>query len=151
MKYDVASAKKHAADGQIEAWVDAYLAEGDWANAGLSEGLKLQTRYWVGPIEMALDDLVRTCGPEPNMPFQVDAAGWELKVTLLAGSIQDPADLPPVIAEYLQGILYIRDGNHRHEALRRYRANRCWVLIWYNSEKDWREHIVANEKVDTEE
>jgi hypothetical protein len=142
MKYDVASAQKYATDGQIEAWVHAYLAEDDWANSGLSEGLKLQTRYWTGPIEVPLDDLVRTCGPEPGMPFQVDAAGWELKVTLLTRSIQDPTDLSPVIAEYLQRILYVRDGNHRHEALRRYGANHCWTLIWYNSEEDWKEHNV---------
>jgi hypothetical protein len=74
--------------------------------------------------------------------FPVDAAGWELKVILLARDIRNPADLPPVIAEYLQGILYVRDGNHRHEALRRYGADRCWVLIWYNSEKDWMAHMV---------
>lgn len=143
MRYDVASAKKYAADGRIEAWVHAYLTEGDWTNPGLSEGLKLRPRYWVGPVEMALDDLVRTCGPEPDMPFRVDAAGWELKVTLLARGIQSLSDLPPVIAEYLQGILYVRDGNHRHEALRRYGADHCWVLIWYNSEKDWQAHMAG--------
>jgi hypothetical protein len=142
MKYDVASAKKYAADGQIEAWIHAYLMEGDWANPGLSEGLKLQPRYWVGPVEVPLDDLVRTCGPEPDVSFPVDPDGWELKVTLLARNIQSPADLPPVIAEYLQGILYVRDGNHRHEALRRYGADRCWVLIWHNSEEDWKKHMV---------
>jgi hypothetical protein len=53
--------------------------------------------------------------------------------------------------KYLQGTLYIRDGNHRHEALRRCGADRCWVLIWYNSENDWREHTIANEEVGTEE
>ena len=117
MKYDVASAKQYANAGQIDVWVDSYLSKGDWANLGLSEGLKLQPRYWVGPIAVALDELTRTCGPEAPMPYRVDASGWERKVNLLARNIVDPVDLPSLITEYQHGVLYIRDGNHRHEAL----------------------------------
>ena len=139
MRYDVESARRYADVGQIETWVHAYLNDGEWANLGLSEGLKLQARYWVGPVEIELGKLTKTCGPEPDLPFPVNPAGWEIKVTLLGRGIRDPGDLPPLIVEYQQGILYIRDGNHRYEALRRYGAKRCWVLIWYNSEEDFGE------------
>ena len=39
---------KHARNGQLEHWIDAFLrAEGN--NVPLADGLKKQKRYWIGP------------------------------------------------------------------------------------------------------
>jgi hypothetical protein len=44
--------------------------------------------------------------------------------------------VPPLIAEYRAGTLSLRDGNHRHEAMRRKGWPACWVIVWYNSQAD---------------
>jgi hypothetical protein len=104
-RYNLASVRQFAAMGQLETWIHAYLNDGEWANPGLSEGLTLQQRYWLGPLEMALDQLVRTCGPEPEMPHQVALDSWERRVENIAGQLEHPDDLPPLIVEYRQGML----------------------------------------------
>lgn len=31
----------------------------------------------------------------------------------------------------------MRDGNHRHEAMRRKGWPTCWVIVWYNSAEEY--------------
>lgn len=136
MQFSVQSAGDAARAGRLNEWIQSYLRSGTWANAGLADGLQLQQRYWRGPIELSIVDLQRTCGPEPTMPFRQPIEDWNLRVQLIAESLGAPKDLPPLIAESLKSQLFIRDGNHRHEALLRAGYDRCWVLIWYNSSAD---------------
>lgn len=68
------------------------------------------------------------------MAFRVAEDAWEEKITGLARGINDPSALPPFIAEYRDGELSLRDGSHRHEALRRLGVTRFWTLIWFNTE-----------------
>jgi hypothetical protein len=117
--FSTCSAQQAAAAGQLEPWIDGYLQGGAWANRGLLEGLQNQSRWWLGPLEVALDRLSRCCGPEPNMEYRVPADAWETHVTALAAGLTEPAALPPLIVMYDNGELSIRDGNHRHEAMRR--------------------------------
>ena len=138
MEFTVIAAQQQAQTGRLEAWIHAYLNTGYWANPGLSEGLKLQQRWWRGPLEVNLADLVRCCGPEPDLEFCIDPEGWEQKINELMSGIREPMEVPPLIVQYRQGELSIRDGNHRHEALRRQGRLRCWVLIWYDSLEDFR-------------
>lgn len=126
-----------AADGQLEAWIYRYLQAGEWANRALLAGLRKQPRCWLGPLEIELARLSRCCGPEPGLEFPVPASLWDAKVTHLADTLTEPAAVPPLIVEYRAGALSVRDGSHRHEAMRRKGWLKAWVLIWHNSWSDF--------------
>lgn len=142
INFDVPSALQFAQDGRLEEWIHAYLNSGSWANPGLSERLRLQKRWWRGPVEVRLDDLQRACGPEEDMEYRMEPSGWQERTQRLAQSFTDLLHIPPMIVEYRSGILCIRDGNHRHEAIRLKGWDTCWVIIWYNSEVDYQAHKV---------
>ncbi len=144
--FDVTTAKQFAARDEIENWVHLYLKSGDWANQPLSEGLKLQKRWWRGPLLLKLSDLSRALGPEPRMEYQVSATYWQVRITQLAQSFTNLETIPPLIVEYRQGVLSVRDGNHRYGAMQRKGWSRCWTLIWYNSEEDYLNHQPKNEE-----
>jgi len=42
-----------------------------------------------------------------------------------------------LIIEYRAGLLSVRDGNHRLEAMRKKGWRTCWVLVWFNSREDY--------------
>jgi hypothetical protein len=139
--FTVDGALAAAGAGRLEAWVHAYLTTGYWANRAMSEGLRRRPRWWAGPVELPLAQLVRCCGPEPNMEFVVDAAGWEEKVSTMARTIKSTRLLPPLIAQYRAGVLSLRDGSHRHEALRRAGFRTAWTVVWFDSAEEhdrWR-------------
>ena len=135
--FDVQSARIHAQQDNLEAWVHTYLLAGSWANQGLSDGLKREQRWWRGPFEVLLVDVIRCCGPEPGMEYRIDPAWWEKRITDLAASFTKLENIPPLIVEYRAGLLSLRDGNHRHEAIRRKGWQICWIIIWYNSQADY--------------
>lgn len=137
--FSTTAALSAAKAGQLEPWLYAYLQGGAWANPGLLEGLQKQPRWWLGPLEVTLDRLSRCCGPEPSMEYWVPAEAWDKKVTRLAAGLTDPTALPPLIVEYDNATLSIRDGNHRHEAMRRRGWRTGWVVIWHNSWEEWQE------------
>lgn len=144
MQFDVRTAQEYARQGRIEAWVDAYLLAGEWANPALAGGLKLQQRWWRGPLELPLALLERSLGVEESMEFPVPPEHWEARTAAIAHSITaggcTPLDLPPLIAEYRRGCLSVRDGNHRHGAYARLGWTGAWALIWYNSREDYLAH-----------
>ena len=88
-QFDVPTAQQYAEEGRLEEWIQAYLNAGYWANRGLSEGLKLQQRWWRGPTEIGLSELSRCCGPEPDMSFRMDDDAWETRVATLAQRMTD--------------------------------------------------------------
>jgi hypothetical protein len=140
LQFNLSTAQSFAQAGRIDEWIYAYLGAGEWANTGLSDGLKLQRRWWNGPLETPLDALTRMCGPEPEIPYGVDVAGWEERTAHYAKGLTDVSALPPLLVEYRDGVLRISDGNHRHEAMRIRGWQTCWMLIWYNSAEDYQRH-----------
>jgi len=144
MKFDIPTAMRYARQGRLEEWVHGYLTGGVWANPGLSDGLKLQQRWWRGPLELPLTLLVRCVGTEPGVEYPVSPDYWEQRTRTIAESIlstgHTPLDLPPLIAMYAGGVLSVRDGNHRHGAYARLGWQTAWALIWYNSECDYSAH-----------
>jgi hypothetical protein len=137
MDFTVPTAIEYARSGQIETWIHAYLTNGEWAYLGLADGLCLQQRWWIGPISVDISNMSRCCGPEAGKEYKVAQELWELRITRLMQSITDLMTVPPLIAEYRSGNLSIRDGNHRHEAIRRKGWLNCWVVVWHNSEEDF--------------
>lgn len=129
-----AHALQAAKDGHLEDWIHAYLCA-DGNNVALSEGLKLQPRYWVGPLEVPLDQLPRACGPEAHMEYQENETDWEHRVSHMLQGIKQGWQPAPLIAQYTaEGVLSLRDGNHRHEALRRHGLTAYWCVMWCDTE-----------------
>jgi hypothetical protein len=141
MEFNLQTAQTFAENGRSEEWIYAYLAEGSWANPGLFNGLKLQKRYWRGPLQLSLDDLVRTCGPEPEMPYRVSQYDWDERTGDIADALESLEDLPPFIVQYVAGDLILCDGNHRYGALRKMGWTDCWAFIWYDSQQELAEHL----------
>lgn len=137
MQFNLLTAQEYAAAGCLEEWIHAYLTTGAWANHGLSDGLKLQQRYWLGPLALPLASLNRVCGPEPEMEYIEPVDGWEQRIRILMQNIQALEDVPPFIIHHQANDLSIRDGNHRHEALRRLGYESCYVLLWYDDSEAW--------------
>lgn len=129
MLFTVDEALKFASKGEIEEWVHLFLnSVGD--NKPFSEGLKLQKRYWLGPLLIELDKLRRCCGPELEMQFVVPSDGWENHITNFQSLIRSGWNIPPLIAYNEGEYLIVNDGNHRLEAMKREGIEKCWVIIW---------------------
>ncbi len=142
-QFAVPVAKQAADDGELEGWIHTYLTTGYWANEALSDGLKLQQRWWHGPLELPLSEVTRCCGPEPHMKFRWDPDMWAERTAQLAHSMTDLLAIPPLIAEYCRGALNLRDGNTRYAVMERKGWPTCWVLIWYNSKSEYHQHTAV--------
>jgi hypothetical protein len=135
--FNLASAQTAARDGQLAAWVDNYLRTSVRPNVPFADGLQLEQRWWAGPRLLLLDQLTRSCGPEPEMASRAPADDWERYVTMLAAGLTTPEALPPLIVLYQDGTRIINDGNNRYEAMRRRGWISCWVVMSYLSEQDY--------------
>ncbi len=142
LELDTLSAQKWANEGKLEDWVHKYLlsGRGGTTDPEFSEGLQREKRWWNGPVELSLADLSPAVGTEQGMEYVVDQDHWHTLTSRLANSLSNPAALPPLIAEYRGGELSIRDGNTRYGAMKWLGWTTCWVIVWYNSESDYRQH-----------
>src|SRR5258705_2227453 len=86
--------------GRLDDWAHRYLSAGPWANAGLRDGLRLQRRYWIGPLLLPLKRLERCCGPEPGIEFRIPADSWQRKVASIASGLAATMDVPPLFVEW---------------------------------------------------
>jgi hypothetical protein len=120
--------------GRFPSWVDMFL-RGLGNNIPLADGLLRERRWWLGPVELPLADLVLKCGP--GLEFHEDEARYDARVQALAGEIRQGLKVPPLIAEYREGTLLLADGNHRHGGLERCGVSRYWTAVWFNSEADF--------------
>lgn len=120
-------------------WIHTFL-NGPGGNRELSEGLLAAPRWWRGVLQLPLATLARCCGPEPEMEYPQDRAGWENRVSQLVESLESGVEFFPLIVEYRAGELSVRDGNHRAEAYRRLGRPDAPVMVWYNSRADFERH-----------
>jgi hypothetical protein len=130
--FDLASARAAAARGETALWVGDFLASAGSDNATLAAALAQRRHWWVGPIRVPLDDLVRLAGPERDALVRVPPARWEGDVEEMEESLDEGWEPPPLLAEFRDGELLLQDGNHRYEALERAHARSAWVLAYFD-------------------
>jgi hypothetical protein len=135
-RFDLASARSAAASNETALWVGEFLASPGSDNEILAAALAQKEHWWVGPIRVQLDDLVRLAGPEDNALVRVDEDRWEGDVGEMEGSLERGWEPPPLLAEYQDGRLLLQDGNHRFEALVRASEKEAWVLVFFDDPAD---------------
>jgi len=131
-RFSLSSARAAAAAGRTALWVGEFLASRGSDNSVLAAALAQEPHWWVGPIRVPLDDLVRLAGPEKDALVPVAREAWEDDVENMQESIDQGWEPPPLLAEYQDGRLLLQDGNHRYEALAREREREAWVLVFFN-------------------
>lgn len=124
------SALTFAEADKLEAWIHAFLlGEGD--NRAFSEGLKKKERVYFPPIELALDQFERCCGPEAGLLYPVNEEGfWQRVYSIRDRYLNGDWDMPPLIVNVDTENYILNDGNHRYEALRQLGIESYWVIRW---------------------
>jgi hypothetical protein len=130
-RFSLASAQAAAAADRTAIWVGDFLASRGSDNSVLAAALAQDRHWWVGPIEVPLDELVRLAGPEDDVLVPITPGQWEGDVEEMERSIDEGWEPPPLLAEYQDGRLLLQDGNHRYEALTRAGAEHAWVLVFF--------------------
>jgi hypothetical protein len=136
--FSIESALHHRDHNSFANWVDAFL-RGPGSNVPLADGLLRAPRWWFGPAQFPLDRLVLKCGP--GLEYHEDPADWDRRVSELLRAIDLGTELPPLIAEYRDGVFLLADGNHRHGALTQKGMEKYWTAIWFNSAVEYDRYV----------
>jgi hypothetical protein len=132
-RFDLASARQAAEHDETALWVGDFLASRGSDNTVLAAALAQREHWWLGPISLPLDALIRLAGPEDDALVPVADKEWEHDVSEMEESVEDGWEPPPLLAEFQNGRLLLQDGNHRYEALVRAGASHAWVLIYFDN------------------
>jgi len=136
--FSLASARAAADADETAIWVGDFLASRGSDNEILAAALAQKPHWWVGPILVPLEELVRLAGPEDDALVPIEADEWEGDVEEMQESIEEGWEPPPLLAEYQDGRLLLQDGNHRYEALVRAEEDATWVLVFFDDEDDYK-------------
>ena len=135
-RFDLQSARAAAARGDTARWVGRFLASAGSDNPELAAGLAQRRHWWAGPVQVPLDDLNRLAGPEAEALVSVPRDEWNDDVGRMRRQLDDGWEPPPLLAQFLDGALWLQDGNHRYAALQRSHARTAWVLVYFESPED---------------
>jgi hypothetical protein len=131
-RFDLASARRAAENGETALWVGDFLSSRGSDNELLAAALAQRKHWWVGPISVPVDALIRLAGPEDDALCPVDDDEWEGEIAAMEESVEEGWEPPPLLAEFQDGRLLLQDGNHRYEALVRAGAPSAWVLVYFD-------------------
>jgi hypothetical protein len=131
-RFSLASAFKAAEEDRVASWVGDFLASWGSDNVTLAAGLATRRHWWLGPIRLAVEDLVRLAGPEDDAEWPIEEQEWESDVDAMEESLEKGWEPPPLLVEYRAGELVLHDGNHRYEALVRAGEDEAWALVWFD-------------------
>ena len=143
-RFDLRSAQRAAERDEIARWVGELLASPGSDNEILAAALALKKHWWIGPVEIPLENLVRLAGPEDDALVPIDDDVWEDDISTMEESVEEGWEPPPLLAEHQNGRLLLQDGNHRYEALSRSGAPSAWVLIYFDDEASYHEYRTAH-------
>jgi hypothetical protein len=142
-RFSLGSAFAAAADDRLATWVGEFLASRGSDNATLAAALAQERHWWLGPVQVRVEDLVRLAGPEDEALVPIEPEEWEGDVGEMEDSIEAGWEPPPLLAEHQDGRLLLQDGNHRYEALVRAGETEAWVLIWFDDERELERYRAA--------
>jgi hypothetical protein len=131
-RYSVEGARAAARRGELREFVCDFLASEGSDNGALAAELTARLGCWWGPVRVPLGRLHRLAGP-PGDPVicPVDEDEWRDDVEDLEVKVEHGWDPPPVVASVLDGELYLEDGNHRVEGVRRAGEREIWTVIGF--------------------
>ena len=121
--------------GELGRWVQEFLRSPGSDNAVLGAELRDEQSSWYGPVRLPFDELQRLAGP-PDQPTLVRLEEDDLeRVDDMQESLDDGWEPPPIIVSYQDGELYVEDGNHRIEGLRRAGHSDYWSVVGFGDER----------------
>jgi hypothetical protein len=136
-EFTLASARAAAADDdELARWVGDFLASRGSDNEVLAAALAQDRYWWLGPLRVPVDELVRLAGPEDEARCPIEPDEWEGDVDAIEDSLDEGWQPPPLLAEYRDGRLLLQDGNHRYEALVRAGKSHAWTLVFFDDPRD---------------
>jgi hypothetical protein len=130
--FTLAGARAAADDDALAEWVGAFLASRGSDNEVLAAALAQDRHWWLGPLQVPVEQLVRLAGPEDEALCRVETDEWEDDVDAMEESLDDGWEPPPLLARYRDGQLLLEDGNHRYEALVRAGESHAWTLVYFD-------------------
>jgi len=147
-EHTVETARSAAAEDDLGDWVSRFLRSPGSDNAALAEILSDPPRWWIGPVQVPLDQLHRLAGPSGHPVMEeVGEDEWRDDVDDLAGRIEDGLEPPPVVVSHRDGTLVVEDGNHRIEALRRAGAHQAWAVVGFEDVASRDRFVARSEQV----
>ena len=135
MQFTLKEAIEYSKQNRIEEWVQLFLRDKDMEfaspNIVLADGLKLEDRFYYGPVEFELDKIT-------PMRIETNLSGDELdyynkKVDRMASDFNGE-NFPPLILEFKDDKYYLTDGSHRYSSLKRLGIDKYYSIIWGNKE-----------------
>lgn len=132
-KYSLTSALEAKKSNNLEEWIHSLLMNGYNDNIDLSNGIKQSKRYFCGPVKLPLSLFTRVCGPEETMEYQVNEAYFHYHVEEMMEWVKQGWDIPPILIEQKDDRLFMNDGNHRFEALKRLNYREYYFILWGTS------------------
>ncbi len=135
-QFSLGSARRAASVGRLGDWVCDFLASPGSDNAELAGSLAFQDKIWLGPVTVDIERLTPMAGPSGGVVVPVAEEIWEDDVEQMAESLDEGWDPPPVVVSSRGDELFIEDGNHRVETLRRAGERTAWAVISFDSESE---------------
>lgn len=132
-RFSLGSAFEAARDDRLALWVGDFLTSRGSDNAILAAALANHRHWWLGPVALPVEDLVRLAGPEDDALCPIDEEEWEDDVESMEESLEEGWEPPPLLVEYQEGKLLLQDGNHRYEALVRAGETQAWALVMFDN------------------
>jgi hypothetical protein len=138
-EFSLASAQQADAEGRLADWVTAFLASPGSDNEELAGALVFEGASYLGPVQLEIDRLTPMAGPdEDEVVVPIAEPEWEDDIDAMAESLEQGWEPPPLLVSCRADGLYLEDGNHRHESLRRQGATHAWAIIVFTSDEDRR-------------
>jgi hypothetical protein len=147
-QYSVEAAREAAERDELAPWVVDFLGSPGSDNAPLADELSNKYRWWLGPVQLPIDQLQRLAGPsdQPVLVTVEDEDWWRDDVDDMKEQIEGGWEPPPVVVTWKDEELVVEDGNHRLEGLRRAGVEEAWAVVGFERRDD-RETFSATQRL----
>jgi hypothetical protein len=123
-----------AQENRINGWVLEFLrASGN--NPALADKLEKDGRYFYGPIEYPIKDIIDILGDDNSYKFHEDKATLKAKVDKMVAEIQAGWKAPPLIAtNFWEDYFELADGGHRYKAFKKLGIKTYPTIFYFRDE-----------------